>query len=88
MTPQQKAVCRELLALSYEGGFGARYPLAPIAAKLKIKRKLYDNNTNTGVLWDLGKHGKGYLDIANDGSSAGVLMENRGMLARYCDFRG
>ena len=88
MTPQQKAICRELLALAYKAGFGCYYPLAPIAAKLGIKRRLYDNNTNTGLLWNLGKHGSGLLDITTDGTAACVPYELKDEVARYSGFKG
>lgn len=88
MTDQQKTICRELLKLSYRHGFESSYPLAPIAASLGLTvKELYDNNTNTGILWELGPHGNGVLDIGHQGTHAGCDMGTRGMLANWCDFR-
>jgi len=61
MTLDQKKVLRELLAQSIEHGFGSGYPLAPIAAKLGITEPLYDNETNTGILWEFGPYGDGTI---------------------------
>lgn len=66
MTLPQKQVLRELLNMSVEHGFGCLYPLAPIAAKLGITEPLYDNNTNTGLLWEFGPHGDGYINARGD----------------------
>jgi hypothetical protein len=68
MTPIQKQITQELLDLSCDHGFHY-FPLTPIAAKLGITEVLYDNNTNTGLLWDLGKFGKGYIDVHEDRSA-------------------
>lgn len=87
MTPVQKAFVRELLRLSIDHGFGCRYSLAPIAEKLAIKEPLYDNNTNTGVLWEIGPHGKGFLDIGPDGMSAAIDYDQHTLLAHWSDFR-
>lgn len=87
MSPEQKAVCKELLRMSYENGFGCAYPLAPIAKKLGITEVLYDNNTNTGILWELGPHGEGLLFIRHTGESASVSMDTRELLEHWCDFR-
>ena len=87
MNAQQKAVCRELLALSYESGFH-HYPLAPIAEKLGIKGALYDNNTNKGLLWKLGRHGSGILDVSTDGKTAAIPFDQRGPIANWCGYRG
>lgn len=70
MTLDQKKVIRELLRLSVDQGFGCGYPLAPIAEKLGIKDPLYDNETNTGVLWDFGPYGKGFVDAHGDWPTA------------------
>ena len=87
MSPEQKSICRELLKMSYEHGFGSGYYLAPIAEKLGITEVLYDNNTNTGILWELGPHGEGLLFISPDGESACVNMDTRGLLEHWCDFK-
>ena len=84
MTTEQKQICKELIRLSIEHGFGCRYPLAPIAEKFKIKEPLYDNDTNTGILWKLGPHGNGILDISHTGQSAGVDYDTHQMLENWC----
>jgi hypothetical protein len=83
MNDKQKAICRELIALSYEHGFGSSYPLQPIADKLGITDVLYDNNTNTGLLWDLGPHGEGLLMIDHRGQSASVVRDTIMLLENW-----
>jgi hypothetical protein len=84
MTLPQKRICRELIQLSIEHGFGSLYPLAPIAEKLGITEVLYDNETNTGILWDLGPHGQGLLYIPHTGDCASVDYDTHQMLANWC----
>lgn len=84
MTLTQKQIIREVIDLSIQHGFGTYFPLAPIAAKYGIKELLYDNEKNTGALWDVGPHGEGWLDIPRDGSSASVSYEEHSMLANWC----
>jgi hypothetical protein len=88
MTEPQQAICRELLELCYRHGFDCYYSLAPIAEKLGITDVLYDNNTNTGILWSLGKFGDGFLSILTDGRAATVPWILRDELARRCNYRG
>lgn len=52
--------------MSIEHGFGGGYPLAPIAEKFGITDPLYDNNTNTGLLWEFGPHGSGHINARGD----------------------
>ena len=66
MTLDQKKCLRELLHLCIEHGFGSSYPLLDVAAKAGVKEPLYDNNTNTGVLWEFGPHGSGYINARGD----------------------
>ena len=75
MTINQKRVLRELLGLSIEHGFGCGYPLAPIAEKLGITEPLYDNNTNTGLLWEYGPHGKGLIMARGDWPDSYASMD-------------
>ncbi len=70
MTENCKAICRELLKLSYSQGFDGGYPLQPIAEALQITEPLYDENTGTGILWELGSYGNGLLDVSHDGKYA------------------
>lgn len=65
MTPIQKAFVRELLRLAYSQGFDSSHLLAPIAEKLCVppSEVLYDNETNTGLLWELGDYGSGLLEF-------------------------
>ncbi|RRJ96815.1 hypothetical protein Ga0100231_023905 [Opitutaceae bacterium TAV4] len=87
MTPIQKKICCDLLAQCVEHGFGSSHSLKPIAQKhgLTVK-EIYDNETNTGILWDLGPHGQGLIDVRND--SATVYYETHDMLAHWSDFKG
>lgn len=66
MTLPQKKALRELLRMSIEHGFGCGYRLKDIADKLGITEPLYDNNTNTGLLWEFGPHGEGLIDARGD----------------------
>ena len=84
LTVAQKQICRELIKLSIEHGFGSNYPLAPIAAKLGIAEPLYDNNTKSGILWELGPHGGGLLFIPHSGDCASVEYDTHEMLANWC----
>ena len=84
MTLPQKQIIRELIDLSIAGGFGVGYPLAPIAEKFGITDPLYDNNTETGVLWDMGQKGEGWVYVMGDGRSASVSYEEHTMLANWC----
>ena len=75
MTIVQKKVLRELLKQSIEHGFGSMYPLAPIAEKLGITEVLYDNNTNTGLLWEFGPHGTGTIFARGDWPEAAASID-------------
>lgn len=75
MTLDQKKCLRELLAQCIEHGFSSSYPLKPIADKLGITEPLYDNNTNTGVLWEFGPHGNGYIMARGDWPNAYASLE-------------
>lgn len=66
MTLPQKKALRELLNMSIEHGFGGGFSLAKIAEKLGITEPLYDNNTNTGLLWEFGPHGSGIINARGD----------------------
>ena len=75
MTLPQKRILRELLDMHIEHGFGGLYPLAPIAEKLGITEPLYDNNTNTGLLWEFGPHGDGTIYARGDWPDACASIE-------------
>lgn len=75
MTLPQKLILRELLGMCIEHGFGGLYPLAPIAQKLGITEPLYDNNTNTGLLWEFGPHGSGYIFARGDWPNASAAID-------------
>lgn len=84
LTVPQKQIIRELIDLSIEEGFGTYYPLAPIAEKYGITEPLYDQNTETGVLWAVGPHGEGWVFVTRDGRSAAVSYSEHQMLANWC----
>lgn len=84
MTADQKKICKEIIRLSIEHGFSCSYPLAPIAKKFGITETLYDVDTNTGILWELGPYGNGLLDIPHDGQSAGVDYDTHQLLEHWC----
>jgi hypothetical protein len=89
MTDQQKQVCRYLLSESVRHGFGNGYSLEPIAKEMGVTvLELYDNNTNTGILWDLGPHGSGDIYVHHDGSFASVEYDMADILGHWCDFKG
>lgn len=85
MTIDQKKVLRELLHLSIENGFGCLYSLKPIADKLGITEPLYDNNTNTGVLWKFGPFGDGIINARGDwpDSCASISYHEAQMLENW-----
>jgi hypothetical protein len=66
MTLDQKRALRELLRESIDGGFGIGYPLKRISILLGLKEPLYDDSTNTGLLWEFGPHGEGLIDARGD----------------------
>lgn len=84
MTTTQKKICKKLIALSIEHGFGNLYPLQPIADELGIKEVLYDNNTNTGILWEFGPYGTGDLYFSPKGDSASVDYYVHEILTQKC----
>ena len=85
MTTQQKRICRYLIDQSIQNGFGAGYPLEPIAKELGLTcLDLYDNNTNTGVLWELGQHGEGLLYVQPEGEWASVSYDTHELLKHWC----
>lgn len=85
MTLDQKKVLRELLAQAVEHGFAPSYPLAPIAQKLGITEPLYDNNTNTGLLWQFGPHGSGLIYASGNwpDASASIDFDSAQMIGNY-----
>ena len=84
MTTTQKKICKKLISLSIEHGFGVLYSLQPIADDLGIKEVLYDNNTNTGILWEFGQYGSGVLYFSSTGDSASVDYYTHDILANMC----
>jgi hypothetical protein len=66
MTTNQKRVIKALLNKSIEYGFGSGYSLKEIADELGISEVLYDNETNTGILWEFGPYGHGYIYAHGD----------------------
>lgn len=86
MTPDQKAFCRELLALANEHGFNSAFPLAPIAEKLGLLPGLgiYDRDNESGLLYEFGDiGGNALLWFIEDGSAAGVAVETRDVLEAW-----
>ncbi len=87
------AICRQLLLMSWEHGFDCNYPLEPIVEKVRLEvpgvdlSVMHDVDTNTGLLWNLGPYGEGFLSVTMDGKSAGVVREMHEMLAHRCGFR-
>lgn len=89
MNEIQKIVVRKLLSLAYENGFGSFYSLKPIAETLGIKvSDLYDEDTESGHLWEYGPYGNGFLDISVDGKSACPNINMRDLLSNWSGFRG
>lgn len=86
MTKNQKRVLEELLNLCYSQGFDFSYPLEPIAKKLNIEEPLYDNNTNTGILWEFGPHGSGHISARGNwpNAQASIYRESADEIAHYC----
>lgn len=84
MKLEAKLVCKELLKLSINEGFGCHYPLAPIAETLGITEVLYDGNTESGILWDIGPHGEGLIDIEHSGESAAICWDLHSTVEARC----
>ena len=75
MTLDQKRALRELLNQAIDHGFGCSYSLASIAKTLSIEEPLYDNNTNTGLLWEFGPHGQGLISARGNWPDASASIE-------------
>ena len=89
LTSLQKAVLNRLLRHAYQDGFGSYYPLQPIATELGLTvEQLYDNETNTGVLWELGPHGNvGLIEVLpGEWTSARVPIDVRGLAEAWSGF--
>lgn len=83
MNDKQNQIIQELIKTAIKNGFESYYPLQPIADKLGIKEVLYDNNTNTGLLWELGNLRKGILDITTDGKYASISYNTAQIFKNY-----
>lgn len=72
-------ICRGLIQLSYEGGFGVKYPLKlvferdPELPNLAV-RDVYDSNKEQGVLWKWA-NSMGLIDVSDDGMYASVNVD-------------
>jgi hypothetical protein len=90
MTDQQKQICCDLLRASFENGFGSSYPLKPIAAKLGItEQDIYDANSETGIMWEYGSYGNGFISFTNHGNGlyASVQFDTKDLLESWSGFR-
>lgn len=83
---KRRYIVRRLLELTDEHGRGY-YPLAPLADDLGVTvEALYDNNTNTGLLWDLGRHGNALIDVLpHSFTSACVVRDNEREAERFAE---
>ncbi len=79
MTPIQKSVIRKLLELSYDSGFHW-YHLSDVS-DLPVQ-SLYDNNTETGELYEISQKRKGYIQIDEKGF-AHVNFDLKDQLERW-----
>lgn len=88
MTDEQKAVAHYLLRQSYAHGFGVAYPLGSIASDMGVTiADIYDEDTETGFMWEYGPFGDVGLIEGRRGSLA-VVAECRGLLETWSDYRG
>lgn len=85
MTLLQKRALRELLNESIDHGFGCSHSLKAIAIKLGIKEPLYDNETNTGLLWEYGPHGEGLIHASGNWPEAyaSIAYSMAGMIENW-----
>lgn len=83
LNSNQRAFCRALIKLCVNEGFGFAYEMQPIADGLGIKETLYDEDNSTGLLWELGPHGEGLLDISNNGKCASLYPETYQLLEHW-----
>ena len=89
LTDIQKTLCRALLDLSYESGFRG-YPIRMLAERTGVPEKeIFDAETETGHLWELGLHGSGSyagflsLDHSPSGSYVIIMSDTRETLEKY-----
>lgn len=81
MTEIQKQLLHTLLSLSKDHGVGTFFRIGLIADQNNVlPKEVYDNDTNTGHLWEFGQHGKGWLNYT-DGAIA-ICVDTHGLLCR------
>jgi hypothetical protein len=85
MNKQQKQIIHELLKLSIENGFDCYYPLKPIVEKLGITEELYNEETESGLLWPYANWTMGAVWMDGDGN-ASISWEQHDMLEHWSDF--
>lgn len=84
---QKSCICK-LLSLAYSNGFNL-FPLAPIAKELGIEvEALYNEDTESGELWEYGAYGNGFMSFSHDGKAGGVNIDYRELLANWAGFKG
>ncbi len=85
MNADQGAIIRALIACSYSGGFDTAYPLDKIleACRLPPETVLYDEDTESGLLWQLGCDG--FVDVQDHGHGqyASIAMESLSRLEAW-----
>lgn len=89
MNPIQKSLIQQLLRHAYSNGFDSKLPLAPMADDMGVSvEALYDEESESGELWEYGPNGNGALDITNNGHGtyAGVNIDFRDLLANWSGF--
>jgi hypothetical protein len=78
MNDKQKQFSRALLNLIEENG-AHFYPISFVAKQAGLTEsveEIYDNNTNTGLLWSYGNFGNGYLRFERDSVCAPIDTRN------------
>lgn len=89
MTDLQKAICRDLLKSSYETGFSNFYDLAPLAEKHGVQvEDLYNEDEQSGLLFDLGPYKEGFLSFSRNGRAASVCQITHELLEHWADYCG
>ncbi len=83
MTDLQKKALLLLIRTADDNGYAHVHPLGPIAEKCGLTvAELYDSNTESGILFEFGPQGAGYIEVC--GTRAVPVRETRDMLEGWC----
>jgi len=87
MTKTQKQFIHALFELYEEHGYRGSMPIADILNSLNLtKETAYNNNEETGELWDIGQKKHCYVHFSQDMNHASINFSMREVLENWCGF--